>query len=233
MKKISYPSPNFNDRPPNTKIDILVLHYTGMPTSLDALNHMCNPKSRVSSHYMVDMDGEIYQLVSEQNRAWHAGISCWRGNSNINDRSIGIELENPGHEFGYQRFPDKQIDSLIELAKEIINRHSIPARNVIGHSDISPSRKKDPGELFDWHKLASHGIGCWPFLKTSAQNCDDSIKNFTEALKKYGYEVSDLTATTRAFQSHFMPNSLGEGPNIETYKLLQDLINTVEQENYD
>ena len=140
---ISFPSPNYNDRPIGVNIDILVLHYTGMPKTIQALERMCDPVAKVSAHYLIDEDGQILQLISEEKRAWHAGVSSWRGNQNINDRSIGIELANPGHEFGYQKFPKPQIESLIRLAADTILRHSIPARNVVGHSDISPTRKKN------------------------------------------------------------------------------------------
>ena len=145
---INLPSPNYNARPLGTKVDILVVHYTGMIGPTEALERLRDPATEVSAHYLISQSGHVIQLVSEKKRAWHAGISSWRNNSNINDRSIGIELENPGHEFGYQEFSDPQINSLVNIARDIIVRHTIPKRNVVGHSDIAPTRKKDPGEFF-------------------------------------------------------------------------------------
>ena len=222
---ISFPSPNYNNRPPGTDIDILVLHYTGMLETAQALERMCNPTTEVSAHYLIDLDGKILKLISETKRAWHAGISSWRGDCNINDRSIGIELANPGHEFGYQEFSKPQIDSLIKIAKEIITRHPIPARNIIGHSDISPTRKKDPGELFDWHKLALKGIGHWPEISNIKNIKQVDRSNYELALKAYGYETSDLSATTLAFQRHFLPNRCDGLPDQEMFSILENLIN--------
>nr|HIL74870.1 N-acetylmuramoyl-L-alanine amidase [Rhodospirillales bacterium] len=226
-KIISFPSPNYNDRPPGTEIDILVFHYTGMPKPAQALERMCDPDVKVSAHYLIDKDGQLFQLISEEKRAWHAGISSWRNNYNINDRSIGIELANPGHEFGYQKFPTRQIDTLIEIAKDIIKRHPVPARNIIGHSDIAPARKKDPGEFFDWHKLALKGIGYWPeSLKTENIN-QINASNFKLALQKYGYDTTDLPATILAFQRHFLPTRCNSQPDQEMFKMLEILISNI------
>lgn len=163
MRLIDLPSPNFDSRD-GQPVDMLVLHYTNMPTGKEALDRLCDPTAKVSAHYMVDEDGTVYRLVAEENRAWHAGVSYWRGNSNINQRSIGIEMANPGHTWGYRPFPPAQMESVIELCKGIVSRHAIPARNVVGHSDICPNRedKMDPGVLFDWKGLAEQGIGLWP-----------------------------------------------------------------------
>jgi N-acetylmuramoyl-L-alanine amidase len=224
---IKAPSPNFNDRPNQISVDMLVLHYTGMPTAHEALERMCDPVSKVSAHYMIDERGKLYHLVAEDKRAWHAGVSSWRGNNDINDRSVGIELANPGHAFGYHMFPKIQIDVLIKLAKNIILRHPIPARNVVGHSDIAPIRKQDPGELFEWSKLASHGIGLWP-NNFSEQNIDhEKTVDFDLALKMYGYETANLSATTLAFQRHFLPSACSGHPDPETRKKLQTLLNTL------
>ena len=155
------PSPNFDSRD-GQAIDMLVLHYTGMPTAREALDRLCDAQAKVSAHYVVDEDGTIYQLVAEENRAWHAGVSAWRGHSNINQRSIGIEIVNRGHEFGYHPFPGEQMKSVATMCKGIVSRHAIPKRNVVGHSDVAPARKEDPGELFDWEGLAAQGIGLWP-----------------------------------------------------------------------
>jgi N-acetylmuramoyl-L-alanine amidase len=154
-------SPNFDSRDGQT-VDMLVLHYTGMKTAAEALERLCDPTAKVSAHYVVDEDGSIIQLVDEASRAWHAGVSSWRGHTNINQRSIGIEIVNPGHVFGYRTFPAAQMKSVVELCTQILARHAIPARNVVGHSDVAPARKQDPGELFDWALLAKHGIGLWP-----------------------------------------------------------------------
>src|SRR5690606_33634808 len=133
-------SPNFDERPEGASIDMLVLHYTGMRTPEEALHRLQDEQAKVSAHYFVKEDGEIIQLVPESKRAWHAGVSCWRGRESLNDTSIGIEVVNPGHEFGYRHFPAIQMLSVIELCQEILDRHSIPARNVVGHSDIAPER---------------------------------------------------------------------------------------------
>jgi len=202
---IKHPSPNFNDRPSGSDIDILVLHYTGMPTAQEALDRMCDGAAEVSAHYMIDEAGEVYQLVAEENRAWHAGVSSWRGNTNINDRSIGIELVNPGHEFGYRPFPEAQMSALLLLAQEILTRHPIPAPNVIGHSDIAPTRKQDPGELFDWAKLAQHGIGNWPVRSLGENKIPIPMDEFGAMLENYGYDILDLPAAILAFQRHFQP----------------------------
>jgi len=151
---IDRPSPNTDARRDGTPIDMLVLHYTGMLTGAAALSRLSDPAAKVSAHYLIDEDGTVYRLVAEEKRAWHAGVANWRGVSDINGRSVGIELVNPGHEFIYRDFPQPQMTALIGLARDILTRHSIPARNVVGHSDIAPDRKLDPGERFDWRSLA-------------------------------------------------------------------------------
>jgi N-acetylmuramoyl-L-alanine amidase len=223
---IQHPSPNFNDRPAAIEIDMLVLHYTGMRTANEALDRMCDSTTEVSAHYMIDEAGQMYHLVGEEKRAWHAGVSSWRGSSNINDRSIGIELANPGHEFGYRAFPVAQFNILIALTKEIVARHPIPARNVVGHSDIAPARKQDPGELFDWTQLASHGTGLWPTNLPQNTNEDD-FSDFSLALQTYGYDITDLTAATRAFQRHFRPSICSGQSDSETQKILQALLKII------
>lgn len=157
------PSPNHSRRPADVvALDMLVLHYTGLPTFQESLARLCDPSGDVSAHYLISEEGEVHALVPEDRRAWHAGVSYWRGDTDINSRSIGIELQNPGHEFGYRAFPAAQMASLVELSLEILDRHPVPARNIIGHSDVSPDRKQDPGALFDWPGLAAAGIGLWP-----------------------------------------------------------------------
>ncbi|PKR54925.1 N-acetylmuramoyl-L-alanine amidase [Thalassospira marina] len=172
------PSPNFGDRPADCAIDMLVLHYTGMPSGEAALARMCDPASQVSAHYMVEEDGCIYQLVTEAKRAWHAGRGQWRGCTDVNSRSIGIEIVNPGHEFGYRPFAVRQMDAVIALCKAILGRHTIPAHNIIAHSDMAPERKEDPGELFPWEQFAVEGIGLWPRIDAS----DHSPQNTAEII---------------------------------------------------
>jgi N-acetylmuramoyl-L-alanine amidase len=172
---IERPSPNHDAR--GTAIDMLVLHYTGMKTAEEALARLCDPQAKVSAHYTIDRDGRVYAHVPEERRAWHAGLSFWAGERNINGCSVGIELVNPGHEFGYEPFPETQIAALIDLAGEIMGRHAIPPGRVLGHSDVAPARKEDPGELFPWPQLADFGIGIWPF----AQSVRPSVTHFVRA----------------------------------------------------
>jgi len=165
---IPRPSPNHDARPAGTPIDTLVLHYTGMPGGAAAIARLRDPEATVSAHYVVEEDGAIYALVPEERRAWHAGISHWRGETALNGRSIGIEIVNPGHEWGYRDFPALQMAAVCELSLEILGRHLIPQRNIVGHSDIAPDRKQDPGELFDWEGLAANGVGLWPATEGAA-----------------------------------------------------------------
>ncbi len=159
---IERPSPNYDLRRDGCPIDILVLHYTGMRTAEEALERLCDPTAKVSSHYTIDRDGVVYRHVDEGLRARHAGVSYWAGERDVNSRSIGIELVNPGHEFGYVPFPETQIGALIDLARGILARHLITPGRVVGHSDVAPARKMDPGELFPWRVLAEAGIGVFP-----------------------------------------------------------------------
>ena len=163
MQIIARPSPNYNDRM-SGGIDMLVLHYTGMVSREHALARLCERTSKVSAHYLIDEVGLVYQLVAEDRRAWHAGVSGWAGERDINSRSIGIELVNPGHDLGYRNFSGLQMRSLAGLCREILARHPIPPHRVLGHSDVAPGRKRDPGELFDWQWLAGQGVGIWPGL---------------------------------------------------------------------
>ena len=156
------PSPNQDERPVGTPIDMLILHYTGMRTAREAIDRLRHPAARVSAHYVVDEDGAVLGLVPEQRRAFHAGVSYWRGHSGLNGRSIGIEIVNPGHECGYREFPVLQLAAVCDLCLAILSRHPIPARNVVAHSDVAPDRMQDPGEKFDWRSLAQNGVGLWP-----------------------------------------------------------------------
>jgi N-acetylmuramoyl-L-alanine amidase len=197
---IQSPSPNFDSRQ-GYVVDMLVLHYTGMPTGDEALARLCNDASNVSAHYVVQEDGRIHALVPENKRAWHAGVSHWRGETNINQRSIGIEIVNPGHEFGYRPFSKAQMESVAALCHDILERYPIPSRNIVGHSDIAPNRKEDPGELFDWKWLAAQGIGIYP-------NRPQIAGEDAATLAEYGYDISVPNKAISAFQRHFRPKDL-------------------------
>ena len=206
---IDMPSPNVDARP--YAVDMLVMHYTGMQSAEAAIERLRDPAFRVSSHYVVDEDGQIYRLVPEEMRAWHAGISYWRGKQVLNDGSIGIEIVNPGHEWGYRPFPDAQIDSVIALSREILARHSIAPVNVVAHSDIAPDRKQDPGELFPWSRLAAHGIGLW--VDCDGGDLSLSGEDLRPALASLGYDTQDasperLAIVLRAFQRHWRPEAV-------------------------
>jgi N-acetylmuramoyl-L-alanine amidase len=219
MKRVDRPSPNQDSRD-GAAIDTLVLHYTGMQSGEAALARLCDPTAKVSAHYTIDEDGTVYAMVPEDRRAWHAGISCWAGARDINARSIGIELVNPGHEFGYRAFPSAQIAALSGLAKDVLARHVIPAWRVLGHSDVAPLRKEDPGELFPWAKLASEGIGLWP---DSAADPGDAV--VTDLLIRYGYDPEvPLDKRITAFQRHFRPARVDGMADAETRMLLAGLI---------
>ncbi|TAN58625.1 MAG: N-acetylmuramoyl-L-alanine amidase [Rhodospirillales bacterium] len=223
MKQIESPSPNHDARPEGTPIDMLVLHYTGMRTKEEALARLVDPEARVSAHYLIDEAGAVHRLVDETRRAWHAGLAFWRGNRDINARSIGIELVNPGHEFGYRAFPQAQMESLAALAQDILARHPIPPRNVVGHADVAPTRKQDPGELFDWQSLAQAGIGLWP-LATSEGN----TAHFPARLSHYGYDIDDADAAVMAFQRHFRPRKIDGIADGECADLLDGLLALVQ-----
>jgi len=208
MKITELASPNFDSREGHA-VDMLVLHYTGMKTAQEALDRMQSPEAKVSAHYAVDEDGSLYRLVEEDRRAWHAGLSSWRGESNINQRSIGIEIQNPGHEFGYRPFPAAQMKMVAWLCRDILSRHEIPARNVVAHSDIAPKRKQDPGEYFDWQTLAKLGIGLYPErAEGESKDLKGSLDSARDGLNNYGYDITDLPAAITAFQRHFRPKSI-------------------------
>ncbi len=217
-------SSNHDERPAGTPVDMLVLHYTGMPNVEEALVRLCDPAAKVSAHYLIDEDGTVVALVDEVRRAWHAGVACWRGARDVNARSIGVELVNPGHEFGYRPFPEAQMAALESLAEGILARHPIPARNVVGHSDVAPTRKQDPGELFDWRRLAAAGIGLWP--KSAVPNtagCDA----VAAMLAEYGYDVADAPAAVAAFQRRFRPARIDGVADADTVGRLAALLRVV------
>lgn len=218
------PSPNHDSRG-GQAVDILLLHYTGMESAAAALERLCDPEAKVSAHYFIDEDGRVLQLVEEARRAWHAGVAYWDGTRDINARSIGIELVNPGHEFGYRPFPEPQMLSLIDLARAVLKRHPIPPERVLAHSDVAPARKEDPGELFDWARLAREGIGLWPgdVPAEAAPAGADELRGLLDA---YGYGLQDvpLERVVSAFQRHFRPARVSGTADRETVARLRALL---------
>ena len=210
------PSPNWNER--QLPISMVVLHYTGMQSAAEALERLCSEEAQVSAHYLIEEDGTVHRLVREDRRAWHAGKSFWRGVTDVNSASIGIELVNPGHEFGYRPFPDAQMEALLPLLADMVQRHDIPRANVVGHSDVAPARKEDPGELFDWELLAAHRLA----LRTPRVSAPSPYENdgaFFLALERWGYDISDQQAAVRAFPRRWRPHIIeghvdGEGAAI-------------------
>jgi N-acetylmuramoyl-L-alanine amidase len=217
-------SSNHDKRPTGTSVDMLVLHYTGMPSVEEALARLCDPAAKVSAHYLIDEDGTVVALVDEARRAWHAGVAYWRGARDVNARSIGVELVNPGHEFGYRPFPEAQMAALEGLAQGILARHPIPARNVVGHSDVAPARKQDPGELFDWRRLAAAGIGLWPENVVPHTVGQDAV---AAMLAEYGYDVADVPAAIAAFQRRFRPERIDGAADADTVGRVAALLRLV------
>jgi N-acetylmuramoyl-L-alanine amidase len=200
---IDTPSPNQDER--SLPISMVVLHYTGMKDAASAIARLADPESRVSCHYLIAEDGQIVRMVPEARRAWHAGRSWWRGVTDINSASIGIEIVNPGHELGYPPFPDEQIDALIPLLSGIKERYGITRGNIVGHSDIAPQRKQDPGELFPWGRLAKLRLA----LPRPAKNLMDprwTDAGFLLALERFGYDVTDKLAAVVAFSAASVPS---------------------------
>ena len=216
-----HPSPNHDARPEDGPVDILLLHYTGMESGGAALERLCDPAAKVSAHYMIEENGRVLRLVPEHRCAWHAGVACWQGATDINARSLGIELVNPGHEFGYQPFPEAQMAALIELAQCLVTRHAIPRRRVLGHSDVAPLRKEDPGELFDWPRLATAGLGFWPEATDQGGEMDEDEAKRLLGQIGYGYLDEDLAAVLRAFQRRFRPAAVTGILDGETAALLR------------
>ena len=203
MELIERTSPNFDERA--LPVSMIVLHYTGMPDAEGALDRLTSPEAKVSAHYCVDEDGKLYQLVDESMRAWHAGKARWRGVTDVNSASVGIEIVNPGHEFGYRPFPDEQIAALIPLIASIKERHAISRGNIVGHSDVAPARKEDPGELFPWEALARRRLAL-PSPKRDLIDPFWTDAGFLLALERFGYDVTDPMKAVIAFQRRFRPD---------------------------
>jgi N-acetylmuramoyl-L-alanine amidase len=198
-------SPNFDER--DRAVSIVVLHYTGMKDGPSAVQRLRDPAAGVSCHYLVEEDGQVLRMVPEEKRAWHAGLSWWRGIRNVNSASVGIEIVNPGHEFGYRPFTRQQMEALLPLLAGIVRRYDVPRANVVGHSDVAPARKQDPGELFDWARLAKHGLAiARPTRGLIDPHWTDG--GFLLALERWGYDVHDAQAATIAFQRRFRPELL-------------------------
>lgn len=246
MKVIDRPSPNFDAR--TRPIDLIVLHYTGMQDAETALARLTDPApvagkypgpwqsaevepdaplGRVSAHYVVAEDGTVYRLVAEEHRAWHAGASSWDGEGDVNHRAIGIEIVNGGHDFGLPDFPEAQIEALIVLLREIMARWSLTRARVVGHSDVAPERKLDPGEKFPWKKLADSGVSIWPHPSGLDLPDDEYVAHAQQQLAVFGYNVQAsgfIDAATRAalmaFQRRFRPHQIDGVLDEETRKLL-------------
>lgn len=243
MNIIRQPTPFFSSRD-GARVNVLVLHYTGTRTAEEALDILSGRAGKeVSAHYTVDEDGTVYRHVDESQRAWHAGLSHWRGVDNVNATSIGIEIINPGHEFGYRAFPKSQMLAVAELSRGIIARHGIAARNVVGHSDVAPARKEDPGELFDWPWLAECGVGIWPkFGQRSISNINlllegdsgERVASMQRRLAEYGYGVpqsGQFCGLTRnaavAFQRHWRPQDFSGQWDTDSDARLDELLETI------
>lgn len=233
------PSPNHDERKGGRALNIILLHYTGMVDADAALERLCSAASKVSSHYLVFEDGRIVQMVPENRRAWHAGVSSWAGMTDINSSSIGIEIANPGHEFGYVDFPKRQIAAVTALCRSILKRYTIPQTRVLGHSDVAPSRKQDPGEKFPWRTLYEAGVGHWvkpvPIGERGSVlalgDRSDDVKAIQNLLSEYGYGLSvngHYDSATHdvvgAFQRHFRPERIDGITDESTRATLRELL---------
>ena len=221
MNRIDCPSPNHDARMGD--VNMIVLHYTGMETADAAVERLCDSAAKVSAHYLVHEDGRVLCLVPEERRAWHAGASHWRGITDVNSASIGIEVVNPGHDWGYRDFPEPQVEAVIELVADIKERHGITRGNVVGHSDVAPARKRDPGELFPWGRLARLRLA----LPRPTRNLMDpgwTGAGFLLALERFGYDVTDPLAATVAFQRRFRPEMIDGEVDAECRMILLALL---------
>jgi N-acetylmuramoyl-L-alanine amidase len=235
MRFIDAPSLNFDAR--TTPPDMVVLHYTGMPTGPEALARLRDPQAKVSAHYLIEEDGRAFALVPEERRAWHAGVSFWKGERNLNGVSIGVELVNPGHDWGYRAFPEAQIATLLEVLADIRERWNVTDDRIIGHSDVAPERKTDPGELFPWKRLAEAGFGLWaeppPAPGAPLQIGEESTAVFAlqAGLTRLGYDCAPsgrfdegTAAIITAFQRHWRPERVDGEADGETRARLMALL---------
>lgn len=234
-----HPSPNIEPRRAGAKPSILLLHYTGLPTIERAIEVLSRPDCKVSCHYVVDVDGRIIQMVAESMRAWHAGVSSWAGETDINSASVGIEIQNPGHQLGYPDFPEAQMLAVTALCRDIAARHAIAPERVLAHSDVAPARKIDPGEKFDWPGLAKAGVGRW--VMPAPVDAEDAgfgigqsatgIARGQRLLKDYGYGIEasgvldeQTRCVLRAFQLHFRPARVDGRLDRSTFQTLERLL---------
>jgi N-acetylmuramoyl-L-alanine amidase len=238
-----HPSPNIEPRRGKTRADMLILHYTGMMSAPRAIAWLANPASKVSAHYVVDEAGHITQMVSEADRAWHAGVACWAGETDINSASIGIEIQNPGHDLGYPDFSAPQMAAVTALSQDIVARNGIAPRRVLAHSDVSPGRKIDPGEKFDWRGLHANGVGHW-VEPAPLDDGDDglasgeggpAVARATELLARYGYGITPSSSldvsgckVVRSFQLHFRPARADGRIDRSSLTTLEALVATAE-----
>ena len=232
------PSANYGDRAKDRAPDMILLHYTGMPDVEGALARLCTAGTDVSAHYVVLEDGRIVQCVPEAKRAWHAGASSWAGEEDVNSCSIGVEIINRGHDWGYPEFPLRQIAAVIALCRGIMLRRNVPPHRVLGHSDVAPARKKDPGEKFPWHSLANSGVGHWvhpaPIVRGETLKLGtegDDVRGMQEALKRYGYSIEangkydgPTMEVVTAFQRHFRPARVDGVADTSTLTTLESLL---------
>lgn len=198
-------SPNHDER--TLPISMAVIHYTEMESAEEALARLSDPEAKVSAHYLISRDGEVTRLVPEERRAWHAGLSYWRGIRDVNSASIGIELDHPGHKYGYGPFPDAQFEALVPLLARMVATHGIPPANVVGHSDVAPARKIDPGELFPWERLAEYGL-CLPTPRIELGDPYDNDGAFYLALERFGYDITEGHKAVEAFQRRWRPRKI-------------------------
>ncbi len=238
MRWDTRPSPNHDARPAGITVDMVILHYTGMADEEAALQRLCDPEARVSAHWFVRESGEVVPLVDEDRRAWHAGVSSWAGRRDINACSVGIEIHNPGHDFGYPDFPARQIEAVIGLCREIVQRHPVPPHLVLGHSDVAPARKVDPGEKFPWQLLHENGVGHWvaPAPRTEGQvigpgETGELVSALQGDLADYGYGIlrdgiydHATEQVVAAFQRHFRPSSVDGRADVSTRATLRRLL---------
>lgn len=234
------PSPNHGERPAGQRPDMLILHYTGMPDEAEALRWLCDPASKVSAHYLVGETGDVVQLVPEARRAWHAGLGAWAGAFDMNNCSIGIEIANAGHPMGLPPFPEPQIESVIRLCRDIVARWAIHPTRILGHSDVAPGRKEDPGERFPWDRLYEAGIGHWVEPAATGDgrclrrgNAGQPVGTLQSMLGRYGYGVAvtgifgeETEKVVAAFQRHFRPACVDGVADVSTIATLIELLAT-------